>query len=130
MTKENLSLNPIDVVVGSNLRMMRTSRKISQTSLGEAVGISFQQIQKYERGHNRIGASRMWELCKFFECKPGDFFIGIESDSKGKTSSASKRTDLYQHPRGPAIAEAFLNLKDKDLEAHVISICRTLGNKN
>ncbi len=54
--------HPVDVHVGARVRMRRTLLGMSQTTLGEAIGLTFQQVQKYERGPNRIGASRLFEL--------------------------------------------------------------------
>ena len=67
--------NPIDVHVGSRVRLRRTLLGMSQEKLGEAIGLTFQQVQKYERGTNRIGASRLWELSAVLEV-PVQFFFG------------------------------------------------------
>ena len=67
--------NPIDVHVGSRVRLRRTLLGLSQEKLGEAIGLTFQQVQKYERGTNRIGASRLWELSAVLEV-PVQFFFG------------------------------------------------------
>jgi len=67
--------NPIDVHVGSRVRLRRTLLGLSQEKLGEAIGLTFQQVQKYERGANRIGASRLWELSAVLDV-PVQFFFG------------------------------------------------------
>jgi transcriptional regulator with XRE-family HTH domain len=67
--------NPIDVHVGSRVRLRRTLLGLSQEKLGEAIGLTFQQVQKYERGTNRIGASRLWELSTVLGV-PVQFFFG------------------------------------------------------
>jgi transcriptional regulator with XRE-family HTH domain len=129
MTKNKTSANMVDIVVGTNLRMMRTSVKMSQTVLADKVNITFQQIQKYERGDNRIGASRLWEFCKIFDCKPNAFFVGVEGEASSEAEAVldAQRTDLYQHPRGPAIASAFLKINNRDIENQIIAMCRTLA---
>ena len=66
--------NPIDVHVGSRLRLRRTLLGLSQEKLGEAIGLTFQQVQKYERGVNRIGASRLFELSRVLDVPIGYFF--------------------------------------------------------
>jgi len=71
--------NPVDVYVGSRLRLRRTVIGMSQERLGQAVGLTFQQIQKYEKGANRIGASRMYAFARVLEVAPGWFFEGIET---------------------------------------------------
>src|SRR5208282_2050907 len=67
--------NPVDVHVGSRVRLRRTLLGLSQEKLGEAIGLTFQQVQKYERGTNRIGASRLWELSAVLDV-PVQFFFG------------------------------------------------------
>lgn len=132
MTKGNRNANAVDLVVGSNLRMMRIALKMNQTVLGDQVGVTFQQIQKYEKGSNRIGASRMWQFCEILGCEPGDFFVGVpqnEKDSSQSIDGSNNRADLFQHPRGPAIAKAFLSLENPALEKQIIAMCRTLGTK-
>lgn len=68
----------VDAFVGSQLKSLRKSAGYSQTELANKVGVTFQQIQKYERGTNRIGASRLWGFCKVFEVSPDKFFEGVE----------------------------------------------------
>ena len=68
--------NPIDKHVGSRVRMRRMLVKMSQEKLGEALGLTFQQIQKYEKGLNRIGASRLQQISKTLNVPPSFFFEG------------------------------------------------------
>ena len=69
--------DPVDVHVGSRVRLRRTLLGLSQEKLGEAVGLTFQQIQKYERGANRIGASRMYDLAHVLDVPVAFFFEEI-----------------------------------------------------
>src|ERR671926_593637 len=66
--------NPIDVRVGARLRLRRNMLRLSQEKLGEAIGLTFQQVQKYERGANRIGASRLHELSRVLDVPISFFF--------------------------------------------------------
>ena len=70
----------IDLHVGSRVRLLRTLHGMSQTDLGKAVGLSFQQVQKYERGMNRVSASKLWALSKVLNVPVSYFFDGINSD--------------------------------------------------
>ena len=72
--------NPVDKHVGVRLREVRALRQKTQTELAEYCGVSFQQIQKYEAGWNRISASRMWQMCQFFAVTPNYFFEGLKHD--------------------------------------------------
>ena len=68
--------NPIDIHVGERIRMRRTERKVSRITLGEAIGLTDQQIQKYETGTNRIGASRLQQICAVLEIPVSFLFEG------------------------------------------------------
>lgn len=85
MSGDNLNPDPVDVEVGARLRSFRLARGLSQTGLGDAVGITFQQVQKYERGHNRISASRLCNMAKALKISPVDLFppseLGREQDA-------------------------------------------------
>lgn len=72
--------HPVDVIVGENLRMLRTIRRMSQADVAKPLGLSFQQIQKYETGANRIAASRLFDLATVLDVAAADLFLGIESD--------------------------------------------------
>ena len=74
------SPNPVDVRVGSRVRLQRTLLGLSQEKLGEAVGLTFQQIQKYERGANRIGASRLHEFSQILDMPVSFFFDGMDQN--------------------------------------------------
>jgi len=72
--------NPIDIHVGSRIRLRRTLLGMSQQKLGEAIGLTFQQVQKYERGTNRVGSSRMFELARVLDVPVSYFFEEMGSD--------------------------------------------------
>ncbi|MDE1148989.1 MAG: helix-turn-helix transcriptional regulator [Azospirillaceae bacterium] len=73
--------NPIDVHVGSRVRLRRTLLGMSQEKLGEAIGLTFQQVQKYERGANRIGASRLFDLSRVLDVPVSFFFDDMAGDN-------------------------------------------------
>ncbi|MGQ3044160.1 MAG: helix-turn-helix domain-containing protein [Brevundimonas aurantiaca] len=67
-------IHPIDKYVGNQLRLKRLARGVNQTELGKALKVSFQQVQKYESGANRISMSKLWLACDLLKAKPQDFF--------------------------------------------------------
>jgi transcriptional regulator with XRE-family HTH domain len=73
----------IDALVGARVRLLRERRKMSQTTLGQQIGVSFQQVQKYERGANRISASSLFQIARALDVLPSDLFEGIEKDHGG-----------------------------------------------
>lgn len=78
MTGKTKSIHPIDTIVGRNIRIIRGMRGLSQTDLGKAIGVTFQQIQKVEKGSNRISASRMHMAAQFLKCSIADFYKGAD----------------------------------------------------
>lgn len=103
--------NPVDVYVGSRVRLRRTLLGLSQEKLGEAIGLTFQQVQKYERGANRIGASRLWDLSKVLDCPVSYFFEDMEYD----VQAASPR-NLTERTAEPEARESDPMTKRETLE--------------
>jgi transcriptional regulator with XRE-family HTH domain len=66
--------HPIDIRIGQNLRLLRTQKGMSQPTLAGRLGITFQQVQKYEKGTNRLSASRLWDCAQIFDVSPAAFF--------------------------------------------------------
>ena len=83
---------PIDKYVGSRIRLRRHMLQLSQQSLGRAVGLTFQQIQKYENGTNRVGAGRLDQIAAALGCQPAWFFEG-RSGAAGTRAAAGRRVD-------------------------------------
>jgi transcriptional regulator with XRE-family HTH domain len=88
--------NPVDVHVGSRVRLRRTLLGMSQEKLGEAIGLTFQQVQKYERGANRVGASRLFDLSRVLDVPVGFFFEEMPDDVAA--SSPAQRPGNKQPP--------------------------------
>jgi transcriptional regulator with XRE-family HTH domain len=88
------SPDPIDVEVGRRIRIQRTLRGISQTDLGTKIGVTFQQVQKYEKGINRVGASRLTRIAKVLGVPVSTFFGGPEGAAEGGAATEASRLDL------------------------------------
>lgn len=73
-------IDAVDIHVGSRIKMLRVLRDKSQSDLAEALGLTFQQIQKYETGHNRISASKLWKLCEYLGVGASYFFEGLRPE--------------------------------------------------
>lgn len=111
------SSDPIDIHLGARLTQRRRELGMSQSTLAERVGISFQQIQKYERGQNRISASRLHHLAAAMDTPIASFFPGaVDSAVTGPTLDLSARR----------LAEAFMKLEDSRLRSAVTLLVRSL----
>ena len=93
MTVNKKQPNPIDIHVGGRIRLRRTMLGMSQEKLGEHLGITFQQVQKYEAGVNRVAASRLWIMAEALQVPITYFFEGLETPADtGQAESASDTT--------------------------------------
>src|ERR1700742_720728 len=99
--------NPIDATVGQRIRHWRQLRKMSQAELGKALGVTFQQIQKYENGKNRVGASRLHLVATALNVPIGELFDGATATSSSR-SRATK--SLAFDSRSLRLAEAFVKI--------------------
>lgn len=87
-SRSSAAAGPVDVHVGNRIRLRRTLMGLSQEKLGEALGLTFQQIQKYERGANRVGASRLYDLAQVLDVPIGFFFDDMQEARPSAPSSA------------------------------------------
>ena len=127
--------NPIDTHVGSRVRLRRTMLGMSQEKLGEALGITFQQIQKYEKGTNRIGASRMQQIAAtlkvpvafFFEDAPAQ--AGTPVQGMAEAGATSYVVDFLSSPEGIQLNRAFVRISNPAVRRKVVDLVRTLADE-
>ena len=130
--------NPIDVHVGSRVRLRRTMMSMSQEKLGKALGITFQQIQKYEKGMNRIGASKMQQISSalnvpvsfFFEDAPivGGGQAGAVT-GMAEASSTSYVVDFLSSSEGIQLNRAFVRITNPAVRKKVVELVKTLADE-
>lgn len=123
--------DPTDVYVGSRIRMRRNMLGFSQEKLGEQLGITFQQIQKYEKGTNRVGASRLQAISEildvpvsyFFEEAPGTRVVD------GFGESENSFMDFCSSNEGIQLMRAFTNIKDPKVRRKIIDLAKALSDE-
>jgi transcriptional regulator with XRE-family HTH domain len=106
--------------------------KMSQETLGDSLGVTFQQIQKYERGANRIGASRLWRTAQVLEVPVGYFFEGLTVGGKlaggfAEDDQTPLVYDFIASPEGVALASAFGQITDPQVRRRVLELVRALA---
>ncbi len=127
--------NPIDKHVGSRVRMRRILLGMSQEKLGEALNLTFQQVQKYEKGTNRIGASRLQQISKSLNVPPAYFFEGAPSfddDAQVVHSAAAEHgsayiVDFLSTTEGLHLNRAFARIQDAKIRKRVIDLVTALA---
>jgi transcriptional regulator with XRE-family HTH domain len=131
MTKK--SPNPIDKHVGARVRMRRMMISMSQEKLGEKLGITFQQIQKYEKGTNRIGASRLQQIATVLGVPVSFFFDGapVQDSSGGFSESHSPAyvSDFLATSDGLALTKAFMKVADSKVRRRIVDLVEAIANE-
>jgi transcriptional regulator with XRE-family HTH domain len=111
-----------DRLVGQRIKMLRKSKGISQSALGRALGVTFQQIQKYENGVNRVGASRLSEVARALEVPVSTFF----EEGGGLVEQGQKEAFEFLRVRGAVdLLNAFITIEDDQLRREVLALVRS-----
>ena len=132
MTKK--TPNPTDKHVGSRVRMRRMMLGMSQEKLGDALGLTFQQVQKYEKGTNRIGASRLQQIAHFLQVPVSFFFEGAPDLPAGppgtmEAASPSYISDFLASSDGLALTKAFMRIKDPKLRRRIVDLVSQIAGE-
>jgi len=132
--------HPVDVHVGKRLRLRRSMLGLSQDSLGKEIGVTFQQIQKYERGVNRVGASRLYDFSRALGVPVGYFFDEYDSlkaanDSDGVTGLAEDKSTFIAESdyrtqmdtkETMALVRAYYKIKDANVRKKIVSLVKAM----
>jgi len=124
--------NPIDKYVGSRVRMRRMMLGMSQEKLGNALGLTFQQVQKYEKGTNRIGASRLQQISGILQVPVSFFFEGApDTPSRDEFSEAPSPlyvADFLATSDGLALTRAFMRIDDPKLRRKIVELVEQMAS--
>src|SRR5690606_23472740 len=132
MTANKKRPNPIDVHVGSRIRLRRNLLGMSQEKLGEGLGITFQQIQKYEKGTNRVGASRLQAISAILGVPVSYFFEDAPSRPENGPGLAEDATnyvvDFLNSAEGLQLNRSFVKIADARVRKRIIELVKTLSD--
>jgi len=109
----------IDKVIGRNIRIHRLAKKMSQTQLGDHLGVSFQQVQKYENGTNRVGSGRLYQIAAILGIHVSTFFKGGERAGKG---GGPGLLDLLAEPQSVRLIRAFAKITDTAVRRSLVQL--------
>ena len=126
--------NPIDKHVGSRVRMRRMMLSMSQEKLGDALGLTFQQVQKYEKGTNRIGASRLQQISHILQVPVSFFFEGAPSTpgatglaGMGEAPSPAYVSDFLATSDGLSLTKSFMRIKSGKLRRRIVELVEQIA---
>jgi len=125
--------NPIDKHVGSRVRMRRMMLAMSQEKLGDALGLTFQQVQKYEKGTNRIGASRLQQISHILQVPVAFFFEGapnLHGSADGgmkEAPSPAYVSDFLATSEGLSLTKSFMRIKEPKLRRRIVDLVEEIA---
>ncbi|MGH6727023.1 MAG: helix-turn-helix domain-containing protein [Pseudolabrys sp.] len=127
--------NPIDKHVGSRVRMRRMMLSMSQEKLGDSLGLTFQQVQKYEKGTNRIGASRLQQISNTLQVPVSFFFEGAphlpghHSGGMGEAPSPAYVSDFLATSDGLSLTKSFMKIKSGKLRRRIVDLVEQIAGE-
>lgn len=127
--------NPIDKHVGSRVRMRRMMLSMSQEKLGDALGLTFQQVQKYEKGTNRIGASRLQAIANILQVPVSFFFEGAPHSPGGHATGMSEApspayvSDFLATSDGLSLTKSFMRIKSSKLRRRIVDLVEQIAGE-
>ena len=123
--------NPIDRHVGLRIRMRRKGLGISQERLAEAIGLTFQQVQKYERAANRVSASKLWEMARALNTSIAYFYEGLSDTPEPVGSNLPRETvqDFLMTPEGIELASSFPKIPHGRLRRKILDLVRVMAEE-
>lgn len=136
MTENKKKPNPIDIHVGSRIRLRRNMLGLSQEKLGENLGITFQQIQKYEKGTNRVGASRLQAISSILSVPVAFFFENVPEQNNQPSNSFAEENettyvvDFLHTSEGVQLTRYFTKISDPKVRRKLIELVKTLANED
>jgi len=119
-----LSVDDVDVQIGGVLRTLRRRRGLSQTALAGHIGVSYQQLQKYELGTNRIAPSRLAMAAKALGVEPGEFFADLDEQTEVDPAVVFARS-----AEGVELNRAFFRIRDARLRARIVELVDAISNQ-
>ncbi|MCQ2914070.1 MAG: helix-turn-helix domain-containing protein [Alphaproteobacteria bacterium] len=119
--------NSIDVHIGARLKLCRTTANLTQEQLSEQVGLTFQQIQKYEHGLNRISASRLYEFSQIFRVPISFFFEGIDNSNEHLTEISYFTDNPETQKETLELINAFFSIDDRNVAKSLLDLAKTLS---
>jgi len=134
MSMVKSSPDPVDIHVGARVRLRRTLLGMSQEKLGKALGLTFQQVQKYERGANRIGSSRLFQLSKILDVPVSFFFDEMTTDTTQKADGMAEgnkqvfEVDKLSRRETLELVRAYYKITDPSVRKKIFEMVKAIGS--
>jgi transcriptional regulator with XRE-family HTH domain len=137
MTKDldlDRSPNPVDRHVGLRIRLRRKELGVSQEKLADSIGLTFQQVQKYERAANRVSASKLWEVARALKTSIAYFYEGLGDPAQQPTDGSDESRDTVHDflltPEGMELATLFPRIRRGPVRRRLLDLVRTMAEES
>ena len=132
---KNKAPNKVDIDVGRRIRLLRIEREMSQTKLADQIGVTFQQVQKYEKGINRIGAGRLFEVATILGVPISFFYEDVDSNAAASGFAESGREpppvmEFLSSGEGLQLSIAFVRIKNVKVRRRILDLVRSLADED
>ena len=121
--------NPIDIQVGNRVRIRRMLIGMSQERLGDTLGLTFQQVQKYEKGINRIGAGRLFEIARILGVPIDYFYDGVSATEEAPAEETPPVMAFVSSGEGLQLSLAFMKIRDPKVRKRVLDLVKSLAEE-
>jgi transcriptional regulator with XRE-family HTH domain len=121
--------NPVDRHVGLRIRFRRKELGISQEKLAESIGLTFQQVQKYERAANRVSASKLWEVARALNTSVTYFYEGLPIDGEQVLEDGVSLEDFLLSAEGMELARYFPQIQQQGVRRQILELVRTMAGE-
>jgi transcriptional regulator with XRE-family HTH domain len=121
--------NPVDRHVGLRIRLRRKELGVSQEKLADSIGLTFQQVQKYERAANRVSASKLWEVARALNTNIAYFYEGLASDGASPPQIAAGLDDFLLTPEGIELVRYFPQISRSGVRRQILDLVRTMASE-
>jgi transcriptional regulator with XRE-family HTH domain len=127
--------HPVDIFVGKKIKSRRSLLGLSQNSLGQEIGVTFQQVQKYERGVNRVSCSRLYDFSKVLKVPITFFFEGFQADNEDKRFSFAEndsnsnfvKEDVFESKETSTLLREYYKITDASKRKHILEIIKAMS---
>jgi transcriptional regulator with XRE-family HTH domain len=116
----------IDKAIGGRLKMYRQRSNISQTALGKHLGVSFQQVQKYENGTNRVSAATLIKISRFLNISVGELMV-LDGQQSQSANSVKDMMRFAKSPEGRSLLGGFIAIDDPSVRRHIVGLVKAMG---
>ena len=127
--RKSAAFNPIDVHVGNRVKIRRKLLGMSQTVLGDSIGLTFQQVQKYERGANRISASRLFELSQVLDVPVAFFFDDMPEEIAGRPGAGTQDINILGSSGALELVRAYIRIPSRDVRRSMRNLAKAIAKQ-